>query len=818
MATEPPVSGESRLMSNGWQHGDSDSQTSGVRVPRASGTSYVRPAVPRSDPAQSDAMRSGAGRPGPAGPDLPAADAGWPGADEQGRAGRDSSVRADLYQTDPRGSARVPSRDPWAAGQDFAGPWAGDNDLGGPRASGSGYWTPPGPPRGTRPIVTGKPTTSDAPASRSVRPDAGGQQRDGHPGAAGRDSNQAYLDDVGPWSQAVAHGAVDRPSGERMPAGRQEPGRLGGDWRAGQPEARARRGDDRRGGIRPPDEVASGDWAQGERFSGDRRSRDRRIAGRSRGRGKPLRDDAGSGDDDGYEWFRYLGEGRHGPATDNAAGSRGSAVGRQLARDGRPERSPEPSSGMPPARQVPGYLDSGEFPGYPNRRPGRTKDDYAQPLYTTGDFGTVPSPDVDPRIDSAEYASPLYPREDTGHGISSRPAELSGPSAGPRPAAPPRPADAPGLSAASRSSVGSRPADHPRQPVTSRPGVPLRPASASRPAGPPRFGRPGGDGDRDRGVETDGVGTPGRRRSAKSAGRTAEDRGEFTADTGDFARGTGEFAVDTDGLGGRPGHSSGAVTGHRHGGSSRKRSSRARSSEVSASGASTADFSGALTSGGQRVAGGAVSRGRQVRRAEVSERSASSQKKTRRYLTFGMFRIPLRAVFVSGSAMLAVIVTATVLLILPSPVHRISLPGRIDRFVRQSTVGSATARQLRQSITSRARGEVKNVVAAAYEQSTGPGTSKGPRIVIFIGGNLAGSVSGGSFINGFESQLRGSFSTSSGRLGGQAACAPGTNGGPAECAWEDDDTFGVVVSATFDARQLAAQMRQMRPQIEHRVR
>jgi hypothetical protein len=113
-----------------------------------------------------------------------------------------------------------------------------------------------------------------------------------------------------------------------------------------------------------------------------------------------------------------------------------------------------------------------------------------------------------------------------------------------------------------------------------------------------------------------------------------------------------------------------------------------------------------------------------------------------------------------------------------------------------------------------ARGDVKNVVAAVYQRKGGAGT----QIVLFIGGNLAGSASASSLISAYMTRLHGAFTTSAGALGGQAACAPGSGNGPAECAWADSDTFGVVVSAGLSSAALADEMRLMRPQIEHVVR
>jgi hypothetical protein len=68
------------------------------------------------------------------------------------------------------------------------------------------------------------------------------------------------------------------------------------------------------------------------------------------------------------------------------------------------------------------------------------------------------------------------------------------------------------------------------------------------------------------------------------------------------------------------------------------------------------------------------------------------------------------------------------------------------------------------------------------------------------------------------SDVPGATSTSAGPLGGDAACIPSTGGNPAECAWADNDTFGLVASPTLGTVALASEMRQMRLQIEHRVR
>ena len=169
-----------------------------------------------------------------------------------------------------------------------------------------------------------------------------------------------------------------------------------------------------------------------------------------------------------------------------------------------------------------------------------------------------------------------------------------------------------------------------------------------------------------------------------------------------------------------------------------------------------------------------------------------------------------------GLVIIVVLAAVGYFKLMPRTSHTVSAPASVGGYVKQQA--NATANNLRQRIVTAAAGDVKNVVAAVYEQKTGPGTSKGPQIVVLIGGNLTGNASAGDLISAFMARLHGSFTTSPGSLGGQAACAPGSHGGPSECAWADGDTFGVVVSATQSAKGLADEMRQMRPLVEHVAR
>ena len=177
---------------------------------------------------------------------------------------------------------------------------------------------------------------------------------------------------------------------------------------------------------------------------------------------------------------------------------------------------------------------------------------------------------------------------------------------------------------------------------------------------------------------------------------------------------------------------------------------------------------------------------------------------------------PRKILILAASVMVAVLaVAASYLVFKPQPPHAVSTPATLGGYTRQPE--NATARALKQRILAAATGDVKNVVAAVYQRTTGPGTSNGPKIVVFIGGNLAGNASASSLISAYMTRLHGAFGTSAGPLGGQAACAPGSNGGLAECTWADNDTFGVIVSATLTPAALADEMRQMRPLVEHVV-
>jgi hypothetical protein len=125
--------------------------------------------------------------------------------------------------------------------------------------------------------------------------------------------------------------------------------------------------------------------------------------------------------------------------------------------------------------------------------------------------------------------------------------------------------------------------------------------------------------------------------------------------------------------------------------------------------------------------------------------------------------------------------------------------------------------QLKQNIIKQSSGAASDVVSAVYEDGSSASGGPAPQILLFIGGRLAGASPGAS-IKSFTGRFIGARLTSAGALGGQAACVsgqPGSGGSLAVCAWFDDDTFGEVVSPNMSASALAAEMRAIRPSVEH---
>ena len=155
------------------------------------------------------------------------------------------------------------------------------------------------------------------------------------------------------------------------------------------------------------------------------------------------------------------------------------------------------------------------------------------------------------------------------------------------------------------------------------------------------------------------------------------------------------------------------------------------------------------------------------------------------------------------------------------PDHVLITPDKMGSYVRRPQLEKQmNASQLQREVIAKSAGQASRVVSAVYEDGTSATSTKTPQIILFIGGNLSG-VSPGGFIASFTQQSKGAFGTSAGSLGGSAACVnaqASVPGSVALCTWADNDTFGVVASPTMSATRLAAQLRAIRPMVEHVAR
>ncbi|MEP7025785.1 MAG: hypothetical protein ABJB47_18680, partial [Actinomycetota bacterium] len=123
------------------------------------------------------------------------------------------------------------------------------------------------------------------------------------------------------------------------------------------------------------------------------------------------------------------------------------------------------------------------------------------------------------------------------------------------------------------------------------------------------------------------------------------------------------------------------------------------------------------------------------------------------------------------------------------------VPAKIGAYVKEPSLAKAMdAHALQQQVITKSGGEASKVVYAVYENKSGAAAKAGPQIVLFIGGNLSGSSASG-FIGSFVGQSKDAQNVDPGAMGGSAACLPKVQGGGvAECAWADNDTFGMVAS------------------------
>jgi hypothetical protein len=196
--------------------------------------------------------------------------------------------------------------------------------------------------------------------------------------------------------------------------------------------------------------------------------------------------------------------------------------------------------------------------------------------------------------------------------------------------------------------------------------------------------------------------------------------------------------------------------------------------------------------------------------------AAKSSRRPRRGPVRRLLRHPVHLIIGTGVIVILALVglLARSMLASSGPAHTVTTPTKLRAYVLEPQLAKGMgAQMLRSDIVKKGNGEATHVVDAVYEISSGPAAKSGPVIMLFIGGNLSGSAS--SFISSFTGLLPGAFVTSPGALGGQAACVPGYAGHPAECAWADNDTFGLFASPALSASALGNELRAMRPLVEH---
>ena len=173
----------------------------------------------------------------------------------------------------------------------------------------------------------------------------------------------------------------------------------------------------------------------------------------------------------------------------------------------------------------------------------------------------------------------------------------------------------------------------------------------------------------------------------------------------------------------------------------------------------------------------------------------------------------------AGLAVGVVVVTVGALLLGGSgPAHALVTPAKLGAYVRKPQLEQQmNAKDLQQQVVAKSAGQASDVVDAVYEANSGTAGHTSSQVILFIGGHLSG-VSPTGFITSFTDQFKGARSTGAGSMGGRAACVNAQQnvaGSVALCTWADNDTFGLVASPTMDAAQLGAQMRAIRPDVEH---
>jgi hypothetical protein len=151
------------------------------------------------------------------------------------------------------------------------------------------------------------------------------------------------------------------------------------------------------------------------------------------------------------------------------------------------------------------------------------------------------------------------------------------------------------------------------------------------------------------------------------------------------------------------------------------------------------------------------------------------------------------------------------------PAHTLVMPNKIgSAYVSSKVVDKADIAKLRQEFEAMTQGKATDVLSGTY-QAGGLATGGNLQIVMTIDAHLPNDNAAAS-ISGFMQEYKDSFVVPAGPLGGEAACAESEVGNADDvsiCAWFDNDSFGVVVSPSMEARSLAGQLQMFRSAVEH---
>lgn len=179
-----------------------------------------------------------------------------------------------------------------------------------------------------------------------------------------------------------------------------------------------------------------------------------------------------------------------------------------------------------------------------------------------------------------------------------------------------------------------------------------------------------------------------------------------------------------------------------------------------------------------------------------------------------------RVLIWAGAGLLAAAAAAAAVLLLSpgpgGPAHTLTTPARLGAYLRRPRLAQQMdVAELEKDIIAQSSGQASHLVSAVYQDGSAVPGAPAPRVLLFIGGKLAGASADAS-VRSFAQDFRHAGQAAPGRLGGAAACVPPQPGthGAAVCAWFDNDTFGELVSPNMTAAALAGELRAIRPSIE----